>query len=64
MKKTKTIEVHCCDKCGVEIDDFKEGTCKICGAEMCENHGEYFTGNYDTEFFLCDDCIEKYHLDI
>ena len=64
MRKTKEITVMCCDVCGAEMgEDETANICKICGSECCTNHGELFTGNWGTEFFLCDKCIEKHRLD-
>ena len=35
MKKTKQVEVTVCDVCGVEVDAFTLGYCRLCDKRPC-----------------------------
>lgn len=65
MIKSKTKEVHCCDKCGK--DEQYISSCDNCGAEYCWDHrdknlvsfphGFYCSGSGDGSY--CKFCVEK-----
>ena len=65
MIKSKTKEVHCCDKCGKDEDYIS--SCDNCGAEYCWDHRKdnlisyphsmYCSGSGDGSY--CKKCVEK-----